>query len=652
MGSFLKEAPGIGYDSLRLMISWKRVIEAFSKPLWRWQEFLVAAALDAGVLIFAGCFVDFYLLQVKAADQELFQAFLSWTVMSIVMIMLLIWRNQYSVHPRYFGLHDCINISFVVLAVLITDSVFQIAVFKVPGRVATSEALLFAGTTGVGITAIRFAKRWFATQKVKVQEEQEGVRPRILIAGAGDTGELIVRELVRADRSSAEVLGFVDDDPKKQSLRIHGIPVLGTVKDIPKLHQTLQFSQLLIAMPSANGQQIRAVFEIANKTGLRVRTLPSLLEIANPENKRLLSQLRPIQIEDLLRRQPVQTNLESIRHYLTGERVLITGAGGSIGSEIARQVAKMKPEFIILVGKGENSIYEIEQELIQTSKDTVTYSEIADVRDKNAIKKLFEKYGPTVVFHAAAHKHVPLMEKNPSEAFLNNVVGTFNLAETAEQFKIKKFILISTDKAVKPSSIMGTTKRLCEMIVSSFGKRSSVEFAAVRFGNVLGSRGSLVPLLQAQIRRGGPVTVTHPEMTRFFMTIPEAAQLVLQAGAMGGGGEIFILDMGQPIKIIDIATELIRMHELIPGQDIDIKFTGFRPGEKLHEELTYDSEVLGKTAHEKISMVADEGVAQVETIESALEVLKQKMSNPDDLAVSLRKVAACGWESIQNSSGN
>ncbi|MGV3616317.1 MAG: polysaccharide biosynthesis protein [Fimbriimonas sp.] len=521
---------------------------------------------------------------------------------SIAATIFLFLRGLYSTNPRYLGLHDFLNIASVCAAYAIPFSFLhrmnaidgvQSGALLVPVLVAFLSTTLLSG-----LRIIRRARAW------RPQPEEKPTRQRrILIAGAGDAGETILRELSRGRRSTHHIVGFVDDHPEKHSLRIHGVPVMGQVRDIPTIVARHDIDEVVIAMPSAQGAAIRRVFDLCTSTSARVKTLPGLNSIL--EGQSLAKHLRDVEIEDLLRREPVKTNMAEISRYLAGEHVLITGGGGSIGSELARQVARIGPASIILVGKGENSIYEIEQELIQ-AVGVSPITQVADVRDRDAMERIFAKYRPTVVFHAAAHKHVPLMQKNPSEAIHNNILGTLVTSELAVKYGVKKFILISTDKAVNPSSVMGATKRVCEMIVSGLGQATETQFSSVRFGNVLGSRGSLIPLLKAQIRRGGPVTITHKDMTRFFMTIPEAVQLVTQAGSIGASGETFILDMGEAVRIEDLALELIRLHGLMPGDDIEVRYTGMRPGEKMHEELVYAAEDLRTTNHPKIRMVADQ----------------------------------------------
>ncbi|MGI9952923.1 nucleoside-diphosphate sugar epimerase/dehydratase [Moorellaceae bacterium AZ2] len=444
----------------------------------------------------------------------------------------------------------------------------------------------------------------------------------VLIVGAGDAGAMVARELRNRNGGDIRPIGFVDDDPLKQGRQLYGLPVLGTREDIPRLVERFEVGEIIIAMPSVRGRIIREIVEICHGTGAKLRILPGMYDLI--EGKVKVDPIREVRIEDILGREPVEVDLEAIAGYLTGEVVLITGAGGSIGSELCRQVARFKPELLVLLGRGENSIYEIHQELCHSFPEVRLAQVIADVRDETAIDQAFRKYRPAVVFHAAAHKHVPLMEMNPAEAIKNNVVGTWIVARAADRYKSKIFVLISTDKAVNPTSIMGASKRVAEMIVQYMAKKSGTRFAAVRFGNVLGSRGSVVPLFQRQIAAGGPVTVTHPEMTRYFMTIPEAVQLVIQAGALARGGEIFVLQMGEPVKIADLARNMIILSGYEPGQDIEIVFTGIRPGEKLYEELFTEEEKIDTTSHECIF------VAHPEEIDKArLEKFFSLVSRPD-----------------------
>ncbi|MFQ5842250.1 MAG: polysaccharide biosynthesis protein, partial [Thermodesulfobacteriota bacterium] len=424
---------------------------------------------------------------------------------------------------------------------------------------------------------------------------------RILIIGAGDAGEGLFREIDENPSLGFAVAGFLDDDQKKRGLRIHGIPVLGTTDDVQWICGEKEIDEILIAVPSASGEEMRRIAKGCERTGLRYKTIPGIPDLIN--GKVSIKALRDVSYEDLLRRKPVHLEMERISEYLKGERVLVTGAGGTIGSELCKQLLRFKPESLILVERGENNLYEIQKTLSWENDDGVDiYPCLVDIQDIPRLEALIKGMQPTVVFHAAAYKHVPMMEFNPLEAIKNNILGTRNVAMAAQQQGLKCFVMISTDKAVQPTNIMGASKRVAELIVQGLNTRSRTKFVTVRFGNVAGSTGSVIPLFQQQIARGGPVTVTDPEVTRYFMTIPEACQLILQAGSMARGGEIHILDMGKPIRIADLAEDLIRYSGREPYKEIDIVYTGLRPGEKLHEELFMDDEVPLPTAHPKIKV--------------------------------------------------
>ncbi|HEY8911043.1 MAG TPA: nucleoside-diphosphate sugar epimerase/dehydratase, partial [Desulfosporosinus sp.] len=409
---------------------------------------------------------------------------------------------------------------------------------------------------------------WRVLQENAFDRHVPGSQKQVLIVGAGDAGVLAARELKNRNYRDGRPIGFIDDDRAKQKYQLLGIPVLGTRKDIARVVKGHNIDEVIIAMPSASGESVREIVQICETSGVDLKIMPGVYDIISGDIS--VNPIRQVQVEDLLGRDPVSVDLEEVAGYVSGETVFITGAGGSIGSEICRQIAKFNPGKLVLLGHGENSIFDIEQEL-RTERPGIDYAtEILDIKDREKVFLVFERYKPGVVFHAAAHKHVPLMEKNPEEALKNNVVGTQNLAEAADKVRTKTFVSISTDKAVNPTSVMGATKRTVEMLIQSMDLRSQTKFVAVRFGNVLGSRGSVIPTFKRQIAAGGPVTVTHPDMVRFFMTIPEASQLVIQAGAMAQGGEIFILDMGKPVKIVDLARDLIRLSGFEPEVDIKI----------------------------------------------------------------------------------
>ncbi|MDA8440983.1 MAG: nucleoside-diphosphate sugar epimerase/dehydratase [Peptococcaceae bacterium] len=492
--------------------------------------------------------------------------------------------------------------------------VWVIAPFRVPIKAAILLWLL----TLILIGGSRFIWRIF--QENVAIERNCGMQKRVLIVGAGNAGVLAVRELRNGNYKHGRPVGFIDDALQKQRLELLGLPVLGTRDDIATVVRGHNIDEVIIAMPSASGDAVREVVEICETTSVKLKILPGVYDILS--GNVTVKAIRDVEVEDLLGREPVVINLDEIAGYLRDETVLVTGAGGSIGSEICRQIAKFQPGKLVLLGHGENSIFDIEQELLDDFKGLDLATAIIDVKDKLKIDLTMKHYKPSVVFHAAAHKHVPLMERNPEEALKNNVLGTKNLAEAAAKNDVKTFVLISTDKAVNPTSIMGASKRMAEMVVQSMDKVAKTKFVTVRFGNVLGSRGSVIPTFKKQIDKGGPITITHPEMVRYFMTIPEAAQLVIQAGAMANGGEVFILDMGKPVKIIDLAQDLIRLSGLEVGRDIKIKFSGIRPGEKLYEELLTAEEGTSATRHKRI-FVAKPTPIEVDQLERIVYTVRE-----------------------------
>lgn len=423
-------------------------------------------------------------------------------------------------------------------------------------------------------------------------------KKRTLIIGAGSAGTMVVHQLLQSRDAELKPVAFADDDPAKQKLQIYGIVVAGQIKDIPELVKKYRIEHILIAIPSLKKEELNRIFDICAATKIKTQIMPRLEDIML--GKVSFHQFRDVEVADLLGRDPVELDIASIAGYIERKTILVTGAGGSIGSELCRQVCQYKPKTIVLVGHGENSIYQIDMELRKLYDKTIEIIPvIGDIQDRNRMFEIFENYKPDVVYHAAAHKHVPLMEYNPKEAVKNNIIGTKNVAEAAGTYGAKTFVLISTDKAVNPTNVMGATKRCAELIIQALDQKYQTKFVAVRFGNVLGSRGSVIPLFKKQIQEGGPVTVTHPEVTRYFMTIPEASGLVIQAGALARGGEIFVLDMGEPVKIVDLAKNLIKLSGYTV-EEIGIQFTGLRPGEKMFEELLNENEVYPKQVFPKI----------------------------------------------------
>ena len=421
---------------------------------------------------------------------------------------------------------------------------------------------------------------------------------RIMIVGAGTSGSVILKEMTTSSLVNGCVVCFVDDDKNKAGKFLNGVPVAGNRNDIPRLAEEYRIDEIYIAIPSASAKERKAIIEICRETGCQVKILPGIYQLINGEVS--IAKLRNVEIEDLLGRDPIRVNLDEIMGYVSGKVVLVTGGGGSIGSELCRQVASHNPKQLIIFDIYENNAYDIQLELKEKYPDLDLVVLIGSVRNTHRIETVFEKYRPDIVYHAAAHKHVPLMEDSPNEAIKNNVFGTYKTAKAADKYGTSRFVLISTDKAVNPTNIMGASKRMCEMVVQMMNARSKTDFVAVRFGNVLGSNGSVIPLFKKQIEQGGPVTVTHPDIIRYFMTIPEAVSLVLQAGAYAKGGEIFVLDMGEPMKILDLAKNLIRLSGYTPDVDIPIVFTGLRPGEKLYEELLMNEEGMQDTPNKLI----------------------------------------------------
>jgi FlaA1/EpsC-like NDP-sugar epimerase len=461
----------------------------------------------------------------------------------------------------------------------------------------------------VGITGVRAVRRLIG-EAAASREHGGGRQEPTLVIGAGQGGVLVAQELGRRPDLGMLPVGFIDDDPVKQGAVIQGVRVLGTTTDIGEIAAERGAQQALIAISNAPGTTIRRITEACTDAGLKTKIVPGTYEIVGGRVN--LSRIREVAIEDLLRREPVKLDIESVAGFVQSQPVMVTGAGGSIGSELCRQVAAYRPSCLVLVERSENALFEIHSELRRRYPDLEVHPCVADITDVPRITEVFRDHRPKIVFHAAAHKHVPMMEWNPVEAVKNNVLGTRIVADLADSMSVERFVMISTDKAVNPTSVMGATKRAAERYVLALSGTSSTHFATVRFGNVLGSAGSVIPIFRRQIRDGGPVTVTHPDMTRYFMTIPEAVQLVIQSAALSDGGETFILDMGAPVRIVDLAHDLIRLSGLDPERDVEIQFTGVRPGEKLFEELSTDTEGLARTMHPKIFVGSDDPPALTE----------------------------------------
>jgi FlaA1/EpsC-like NDP-sugar epimerase len=504
---------------------------------------------------------------------------------------------------RYFSIGDAARVLFAVSAATAVFTAVRLGgrevsqhlqIVVIPlGVLAMNFALVFLGLVGV-----RALRRLQGEARERHQKMTGTERHRVLLVGAGQAGVMVAREIANRPDLNLSPVGFLDDDPAKIGMRISGIPVLGATHDVAEIAERKHAERVLITIANASGHEIRRITELCRDAELEAKIIPGIYEIVG--DKVNLSRIREVAIEDLLGREPVKLDEDVVSAAIRSRVVLVTGAGGSIGAELCRQVCRFGPERIVLVERFENALFEIHRELAASFPQLLIEPRIADVCDASRMDHVFESAKPEIVFHAAAHKHVPMMEWNPGEAVKNNVGGTRTVADLAHRHGVQRFVLISTDKAVNPTSVMGATKRVAEIYLQTLSERSSTRFVTVRFGNVLGSNGSVIPTFRQQIAKGGPVTVTHPEMKRFFMTIPEASQLVLQAGAMGQGGEIFILDMGTPVKIVDLARDLITLSGLRPDEDIKIEFSGVRPGEKLFEELSSEAEQADKTRHPKI----------------------------------------------------
>ncbi|NIA21473.1 MAG: SDR family NAD(P)-dependent oxidoreductase [Anaerolineaceae bacterium] len=563
----------------------------------------------------------------------------------VVTKLLVFWYfRMYSSWGRYVGVQDLIetfkashvSTAIIVLTVLVYSWYMKTQAGEaqnIPGAVFITD---WAGTIAL-VGGVRFGIRIY----------REGMRPiaaggltNVLIVGAGDAGEAVLREMQRLPVERYRVVGFVDDNPNARGARIHGVLVLGDTSQIGKFCERHEVEELVIALPNPTRQLLRRIIEFCKGSKLIFRIVPGVADLI--EGRADLTHLREVDINDLLGREEVQLDMESIGHMLTDQVVLISGAGGSIGSEMCRQVLRFQPRLVVLLEQAENALFFIERELRAKFPDTDMRPVVCDVYDADRLKDVFERYKPDVVFHAAAHKHVPLMEQNPCEAIKNNIFGTRNMADMCLQYKVGSMVMISTDKAVNPTSVMGCTKRIAEMYcqwLNTSGRSQGTRFVTVRFGNVLGSNGSVVPIFRRQIAQGGPVTVTHPEMRRYFMTIPEASQLVIQAGAMGKGGEIFVLDMGEPVKIVDLARDMITLSGYRPDVDIKIDFTGIRPGEKLFEELRISGEGILPTHHEKISIweVRPSTDEQISTAMEALDRMRS-VSDRERITQTLREI--------------
>ena len=580
--------------------------------------FCIAFAYILGTALVTDFFLDFNTYYLKR---------LSKTVLVSIIVYQVIFRitKRYKNIIRYEEGKDYIIYITLSIVSSIVVSILKL-IFNL--GIASAKLNILAGIfIGILMVSYRIIVRYilvFDVVNKGVVIKADDKAKKLLIIGAGNAAHEIIKTIHTTMAGKYNIIGIVDDNKKRLGYNISGVKIIGNRNDIVRICEENNVDLIFFSIARIDNENKKQILNICQSTKAKVRILPGMREIVN--NKKLFESLRDVEIEDLLGRDPIKLDNNNIESLIKNKTVLVTGGGGSIGSELCRQIMKHKPERLVMLDIYENSLYDIELELKAKYPKMKIDAVIASVRDKKRLEEIFEKYHPYLVFHAAAHKHVPLMENSPLEAIKNNIFGTYNVVNTCDKFGVKRFVLISTDKAVNPTNIMGATKRMCEMIVQAKDKVSKTEFVAVRFGNVLGSNGSVVPLFKKQILEGGPVTVTHKEITRFFMTIPEAVELVLQAITYAKGGEIFVLDMGEPVKIYDLAVSLIKLSGLVPDEDIKIEFTGLRPGEKLYEELLMNEEGLDQTEHNKI-FIAPPNDITINDVEEKLEKLEDLIDN-------------------------
>ena len=575
---------------------------------------------------------DFHLDEIPRHFMQPIERFLPINIAVTLIIFYIM--HLYSSLWAFAGETELQNIVVACVLSMLAGAV-GLQFFKVTSRaVPRSYYPAYMAVLVVCIFASRFSYRFFRGLKHKQQNKKN--RISVMVIGAGEAANLIIKEIVNSNFSTMVIKCIIDDDKGKWGRYIQGIKVVGGREKIVECADVYDVDEIIVAMPSATRTEIKGILDICKETNCKLRSLPGMYQLVNGEVN--VSKLRDVELEDLLGREPITVDMDSILGYVQGKVVLVTGGGGSIGSELCRQIANHKPKQLVIVDIYENSVYDIQQELKQKYPDLNLVVLIASVRNTNRMNYIFSKYKPNIVYHAAAHKHVPLMEDSPTEAIKNNVFGTFKTAQAAAMSGVKRFVMISTDKAVNPTNIMGASKRICEMIIQTFDKHYETEFVAVRFGNVLGSNGSVIPLFRKQIAAGGPVTVTHPDIIRYFMTIPEAVSLVLQAGAYAKGGEIFVLDMGEPVKILSLAENLIKLSGYRVGEDIKIEFTGLRPGEKLYEELLMDEEGMKDTANRMIHIGRPIELDEQEFFTQLKELKDESQIESSDIRPLIQKI--------------
>lgn len=600
-----------------------------NKMLWIRRFFFICYDIIAVLAAsFAALLVrfDFHLSQIPEHYYEL-----AWEVFPVQVLITLVLFWLFRLYSSLWIYAGATELMYLVTGCA-ADTVVNTCVIYLMNRdkavpMPRSYYLLF----GLFLMCIVFVSRYGYRAVRSMINLRTDIKSRknVMIIGAGDAGNALIKEINNSQYIKLNVACVIDDSAEKAGSYIHGVRIAGTRGDIIRLAKDMNIEEIIIAMPSAKAAEIKEILDICKETGCELRRVPGMYQLINGEVS--ISKLKEVDVNDLLGREPIEVDLSSIMEYVSGKTVMVTGGGGSIGSELCRQIAAHNPRQLVIVDIYENNLYDIQQELLHNFPDLNLAALVASVRNTLRMDKIFETYRPDIVYHAAAHKHVPLMETSPNEAVKNNVLGTWKVVQASDKWKVKRFVMISTDKAVNPTNIMGATKRICEMIIQTYNRRSETEFVAVRFGNVLGSNGSVIPLFKKQIAEGGPVTVTHPDIIRYFMTIPEAVSLVLQAGAYAKGGEIFVLDMGEPVKIVDLAKNLILLSGHKPNEDIMITFTGLRPGEKLYEEMLMKEEGMQDTANKLIHIGKPIELDEKKFMEQ-LEKLKEYVVNePPDI---------------------
>lgn len=571
-------------------------------------------------------------LKFESIPQQFMHNAMSYIVLIIILtIIIFAYFRLYNSLWTYAGATELINVvAASIVAAMVQAFLFLIAKISMP----RSYYILFWIVLGALTFASRYSYRAIRGMINKSSKVWENVN--VMIVGAGASGNALIKEISNSEYIHKRVVCAIDDSKFKVGNYIHGVKIVGNRYDIINMAKKYKVDEIIVAMPSVSQRDVKDILDICKETGCTLKRLPGIYQLVNGEVS--ISKLKNVDVNDLLGREPVQVDLSSILGYVSNKVVMVTGGGGSIGSELCRQIARHNPKQLIIVDIYENTTYDVQNELRNSYPNLNLAVLIASVRNTKRIDKIFSEYRPEIIYHAAAHKHVPLMEDSPNEAVKNNVLGTWKIVQASDKYKVEKFVMISTDKAVNPTNIMGATKRICEMIIQTYNKRSATEFVAVRFGNVLGSNGSVIPLFKKQIEQGGPVTVTHPDIIRYFMTIPEAVSLVLQAGAYARGGEIFVLDMGEPVKIVDLAKNLILLSGHKIGDDIQIEFTGLRPGEKLYEEMLMKEEGIQETENKLIHIGKPIEMDEEKFLRQLEEIKEYVAEEPDDIRDWVKRI--------------